>query len=161
MAKKERKQNDQYPYTRLYFMKEIKKLSNKAKRLWKQAVMLTDGNKCVMCGTTKNLNAHHIEDYRVNPILRYDVRNGVCLCASDHKFRSGAAHKGFVKLHAYIYAERPSDIPYLLSKIGMPSGGVPYTIGDGTIENIRKHKEWLEEQIKILEEYIEHREKLV
>lgn len=60
---------------------------------WRRAVFTRDGFTCQICGDKRggNLNAHHIESYHENADERYNVDNGVTLCASCHT----AYHKEF------------------------------------------------------------------
>lgn len=53
---------------------------------WSKAVRERDG-KCVDCGSTERLHAHHIVAWRKNAALRYEVSNGVSLCAPCHQQR--------------------------------------------------------------------------
>jgi hypothetical protein len=41
--------------------------------------------KCLVCGATKELVAHHIKSWKKHPKLRYDLSNGVCLCKHCHR----------------------------------------------------------------------------
>ena len=41
--------------------------------------------KCVKCGSVDTLHAHHIEHWKDNEDLRYDLDNGVTLCEDCHK----------------------------------------------------------------------------
>ena len=51
-------------------------------RIWRKAVKLI--GKCVVCGSTEKLVAHHLASFKDNPELRFSVENGVCLCANCH-----------------------------------------------------------------------------
>lgn len=52
---------------------------------WRKNVFLKSNYICQKCGKhTNNLNAHHINNWKDYPKLRYDVENGVCLCADCH-----------------------------------------------------------------------------
>lgn len=42
---------------------------------------------CEYCGKKENLNAHHIFS-RNNKSVRWDLENGICLCAGCHTFSS-------------------------------------------------------------------------
>ena len=55
---------------------------------WTRKV-LTKG-KCEICGSTKQLEAHHIEYWSLCPEKRIDVKNGQCLCLKCH----AKMHKG-------------------------------------------------------------------
>lgn len=52
---------------------------------WRKKVLERDGNKCVICGNTTNLQIDHIKSFRSFPELRFDIKNGRVLCAICHK----------------------------------------------------------------------------
>lgn len=54
-------------------------------REWRMAVLQRAGHTCLVCGDMNRLEAHHIEGWRNNPSVRFDVDNGVCLCRKCHK----------------------------------------------------------------------------
>ena len=76
------------------------KLKNRPSRVskhrdqnWAYMVKELAGNKCEYCGKTDQLNSHHIFS-RSNRLLRWDVTNGICLCAGHHTLKSDfSAHK--------------------------------------------------------------------
>lgn len=90
------------------FMKktEIKKLDT----LW--SAIIRGGGKCEVCGKIGLLNAHHIIGRR-NYNLRWDVRNGVCLCPGCHTFSNRSAHQDPERFHDWLEENRPEDIEYL------------------------------------------------
>lgn len=57
-------------------------------RAWKKAVLAK--GKCELCGSTENLEAHHIIYWSEYPDGRIDLNNGMCLChachTEEHKF---------------------------------------------------------------------------
>lgn len=55
---------------------------------WSKAVRQRDG-KCVKCGSTKKLHAHHIKPWKGHEELRFDVSNGVTLYAACHQEAHG------------------------------------------------------------------------
>jgi hypothetical protein len=61
--------------------------------LWQKEVFKRDNYKCIICGSNKNLNAHHLDSFSRYPDLRYIVENGVTLCEKHHdtKFK-GSFH---------------------------------------------------------------------
>ena len=51
---------------------------------WKNAVYEKDKNRCVICGSTENIEAHHIYQFANYEDLRLDVSNGMSLCKIHH-----------------------------------------------------------------------------
>jgi len=56
----------------------------KKHRDWKQAVWKRDSYKCVKCGSTDKICAHHIKSWDNYPELRFEIDNGMTLCCSCH-----------------------------------------------------------------------------
>ena len=50
---------------------------------WRKAVIERDG-KCVICGSTKHLEAHHMNHATYFKEDRFKTSNGVCLCYHCH-----------------------------------------------------------------------------
>lgn len=74
---------------KLIYKKTITPKVSKSKRgfnqvAWASMVKLRDG-KCTKCSSVYDLHAHHIEAYKDNEALRYDVNNGVTLCGQCHR----------------------------------------------------------------------------
>jgi len=70
-----------------------KRENNKNVKLWKTAVKDRDKHACVICGSAKLVNAHHIIPYQILE-FRCDIDNGICLCPKHHKFSfKFSAHK--------------------------------------------------------------------
>lgn len=107
--------------------KEIQSLQRKCLYLWKAKVKDNAGNQCEAweagkrCKATKFLNAHHIENYMTNKDLRYDPKNGLCLCAGHHKFKRKSAHKSFVFLYLHMTIIRLNDLTYLINESNISS----------------------------------------
>jgi predicted secreted Zn-dependent protease len=69
---------------------------------WAQEVKRRDGFACVICGKHGNLNAHHKNAYASYPDQRYDVDNGVTLCADtfvEGVREPSACHNLFHKIY--------------------------------------------------------------
>ena len=112
--KKKREVNKE---TKAYKNKVIKKLKNKLLKLWSIKIRERAGNKCEFdgCTTGNLLNAHHVENYITNPELRYDLKNGVCVCQSHHKFFAASAHKSFIFMYNLMNQKHPAELLYLLN----------------------------------------------
>ena len=48
-----------------------------------------DKYKCVMCGSRKSLQVHHIIEYSKSRALREELSNLITLCYNDHKSIKG------------------------------------------------------------------------
>ena len=116
----------------------MKSLDKKLDKLWTSAVLHTGCHKCLICGATEKLNAHHIVGRR-NLRLRWEVFNGVVLCTLHHVFGRQSAHQNPEWMH--------------------------YEMEDKNWENLQKivcvmneEKHWTafdkEQRIKELEDYI-------
>jgi hypothetical protein len=51
---------------------------------WRKAVYERDGYKCKICGSTNEIEAHHLDGWALAPERRHDVENGVTLCLVCH-----------------------------------------------------------------------------
>lgn len=49
-------------------------------------------NKCEICGSKENLQAHHIFSKNHFKKYKYHPKNGICLCSSCHRFGRFSAH---------------------------------------------------------------------
>lgn len=54
---------------------------------WRSSVFYRDGFKCVLCGCSKGgeLEADHIKDFALYPLLRLNIDNGRTLCKKCHR----------------------------------------------------------------------------
>lgn len=85
------------PITKIQYsdiIKTKKQLEKECMNLWQKIVKLRAGNKCEFpcCNKTEYLNAHHIYS-RSRRSVRYDIDNGICLCAGHHSLNNDSAHK--------------------------------------------------------------------
>jgi 5-methylcytosine-specific restriction endonuclease McrA len=77
--------------------------------LWQKEVFRRDNYKCRLCGSNKNLNAHHLNGFARYPDLRYDINNGITLCEKHHNikfvdsFHNIYGTKNFTKEDFYEY----------------------------------------------------------
>ena len=56
---------------------------------WAKIVKDLDGMACAVCGSTKRLEAHHIERRCDSPEKVKYIENGVCLCFKCHRTLHG------------------------------------------------------------------------
>jgi len=103
--------------------KELKKIEkreiNRKFKEWAELVKERDGNKCVICGNPKRLNAHHIIG-RHDKYLRFDIKNGISLCPFHHRLnREFSAHFGSFNFILWLIENRPEQVEYLKSKCSL------------------------------------------
>jgi len=71
---------------------------------------------CEVCHRSDiQLNGHHIKTRSIM-ILRYDFRNGCCLCVNCHEFSKDSVKNNPAKFLRWIQEHRPDDLKYVESK---------------------------------------------
>lgn len=93
--------------------KSKKQLKRKCDKLWSE--IIKQKGCCEVCGRRTSLNAHHVVG-RINYVLRWDLRNGVCLCVLCHKFSRNSAHNNPLWFSEWFKKNRPEDYRYLQGK---------------------------------------------
>lgn len=92
---------------------------------WKRFIKNRD-KVCVICGSSKKLNVHHLFCYRKYKNLRKDTRNGVLLCKKHHSefhqgymgnYRTPCTGKDFLLFVKKVFPENKIEIISYLSKI--------------------------------------------
>jgi hypothetical protein len=51
---------------------------------WRDDIYKRDNYKCQICGSKKDIVAHHIKEFAEYPELRFDINNGITVCRSCH-----------------------------------------------------------------------------
>lgn len=51
---------------------------------WRSSVFERDSYECQNCGSSKDIQAHHIKAWSGHPSLRFDLENGITLCRKCH-----------------------------------------------------------------------------
>ncbi len=78
-----------------------RKFKEEATKLWSEEIRAVGA--CEICNSTDNLNAHHLLEKSVWTHLRYDLSNGVCLCAGHHTMdRDCCPHGNLPAIEAFI-----------------------------------------------------------
>ena len=105
-------------------MKSVAVIRRRLLLLWSQAVRSRTGYTCEVCGLKRGdmvdgkaikLDAHHILSKLIkNSPLKYDIRNGVCLCSAHHKFGWDSFHKNPLRTIRWLQTNRPLDYQYIL-----------------------------------------------
>jgi len=81
--------------------KETTLLDNK----WSKLVKTIAEDRCEYCGRPDRLNSHHIFS-RSKRSTRWDIDNGVCLCAGHHTLLNWSAHKAPIEFIEWIREQR-------------------------------------------------------
>lgn len=105
----------------------LPKIRARIMRAWSEAVRTRDGFECIYCGKKKGeikpngkvvvIQAHHCltRDAKGCP-LRYDIRNGVSLCAEHHKFSNKiSAHKSPIVFYEWMRHNKSEQYEFILS----------------------------------------------
>lgn len=93
---------------------QVKKIIDKK---WSEKVRSL--GSCEVCGKEEWLNAHHIigrQDLRV----RWDIRNGCCLCSGCHTMNNYSAHGNPLFFMEWMEENRPEDLEYLKNIMKTP-----------------------------------------
>lgn len=59
---------------------------------FRQAVLEKDNHKCIICGSTEDLQVHHIYPFSIYPDDRMRVETGVTVCAKHHTIGDNSFH---------------------------------------------------------------------
>ena len=97
-------------------------LINKADDLWRE--IIKKDKRCERCGASRGvkLEAHHIMG-RSRQSIKWDLRNGVCLCYRCH-YPDGMHSENALKVEEFldwIKSYRPEDWKYLKEKLKQPA----------------------------------------
>lgn len=83
---------------------------------WAKKIKTRDNNKCVVCGSEKKPNAHHILP-KGNRAYRYDEMNGITLCPKHHRFSFElSAHQNPFVFMLWLAGQRRNQYAYLVGK---------------------------------------------
>jgi hypothetical protein len=87
---------------------------NKLDKLWREAIHSRD-KFCQVCHQTESrLNAHHVIGRR-NQNLRWELQNGILLCAGCHTFKTTSAHQDPLWFSEWFQQEYPERYEYITS----------------------------------------------
>lgn len=89
----------------------------KLDKAWADEIKKRDNYKCAVCGNTKTLNSHHILPKHGYKEYRHDLKNGITLCVTCHKFGRNSAHKNALAFTEFIAMYRTDQYYYLMEKI--------------------------------------------
>lgn len=94
---------------REYMIRYYEKYPEKAKEhtrnynilrdLWSKSIKELDGNKCIVCNSTENLEAHHLFSVSVFPELELTPENGITLCVWCHRLSDNK--ESFHQMYGY------------------------------------------------------------
>lgn len=94
--------------------KKLKGIDGRLDDAWSKLVKLRAGNQCEYCGKRRYVQSHHIFS-RSNRSVRWDVKNGVALCAGHHTLSSKfSAHKTPTEFHIWLEEKKGRDFIDLL-----------------------------------------------
>jgi len=92
----------------------VQRKQTKELKEWKEKVKDRDGRKCVICGNTEYLNAHHVIPFaKANERTNHLVHNGISLCPLHHKWGNISAHKNGLWFFKWMWTHRKAQIKLL------------------------------------------------
>lgn len=92
------------------------KLGKKLDDAWSVAVKKKAGFKCEVCKSEIHLNSHHYIS-RNNRMLRWNINNGICVCAKHHIFGNESFHKNPEWGHFWMEENRWEDLQYIVCQM--------------------------------------------
>ena len=145
MAKRRKRTNKNIP--------PIGRMKDIAGRLWSWTILDDWGGRCAVCGSTENLNAHHLLP-RQHESTRYDLRNGIALCVTHHVFDPDGPHANAASWMMWLESNQAGVYGWLTMQV--EDGG--YRTFEGTKNNqyycdvIRRLKQYVDPDV--FEEYV-------
>lgn len=89
---------------------------NKCDKLWRDSVIARDGNKCILCGSDRFVQAHHIIPREMHS-HRHILNNGVSLCCKHHKYSYEiSAHKASIEFYKWMMSNKKDVWDWLLEQ---------------------------------------------
>ena len=86
--------------TKKEIARRLRILNTKRLKEWSIAVRARDGNVCSYCFADKYVHAHHLFPKEIKE-FKFDIDNGIALCAKHHKYDNlFAPHKNAL---AFVY----------------------------------------------------------
>lgn len=76
------------------FWKNSRDRNSPRYKKWRKDVFTRDGFKCTKCGSTQNIQAHHVipwAETAAQKELRFDIKNGITLCRMCHLLAHGGS----------------------------------------------------------------------
>lgn len=94
--------------------KKLKGVDGQLDDAWSKLVKLRAGNQCEYCGKRSYVQSHHIFS-RGNKATRWDVQNGVALCAGHHTLSAKfSAHKTPTEFHIWLEEKKGEEFISIL-----------------------------------------------
>ena len=90
-------------------------------KAWSKEVRNRDNNRCVVCGSDRFIQAHHLLCRHKFPQYKLDLVNGISLCCVHHKFGVLAAHTNPFWWYQWLQANLPAVFTWCLLRSLPPS----------------------------------------
>lgn len=85
--------DDEYSPDNKQYKSQLRSCNNYQQ--FRKAVIEKDNGKCIVCGSTQNIEVHHIYPFSKFFADRFNVNTGICLCKEHH---SSSAFNGFHRI---------------------------------------------------------------
>ncbi len=95
---------------------------NKADWAWRKLVFHYAQGKCIICGSTEFVQAHHMIPREILT-SRHRLENGVMVCAKHHKYNYIlSAHKNPVRFYLWLMRNQPERWRWLSTEFDPVNG---------------------------------------
>ena len=135
LTKKQKKLNKKLRHmqTKSYAEEQIRKEINRNLAQWKLDVREQAGNKCEVegCKAEGVFHPHHILVKERYKEFKTEIKNGVLLCPSHHKYGKFSAHRNSIWFVKWLQGKYPEKYQWALENIGeekheeFSDGGLP------------------------------------
>lgn len=95
---------------------------------WKKAVYKRDGYRCVYCGETEHIHAHHVESFAHHPEKRFLVENGKTVCKKCHYEKIHPYWKKTLKILSATQSSKSDETDHLLCTSPKPFAPISRTV---------------------------------
>jgi hypothetical protein len=86
-------------------------------KIWSLKVRARDFNKCVVCFSSNNIDAHHLLPKERYPLLELELMNGIAVCKKHHKFGKFSFHRNPFWASEWLRCFRPEKYYWVMSHL--------------------------------------------
>jgi len=121
ITKKQKELNKKLKHmqTKTYTEEQAKKETNKRMKEWKIFIRNNAGNRCERCRAIGILHPHHILPKERYPEFKTEIKNGILLCPTHHKYGKFSAHRNPIWFSQWLQKNNFEKYKFALDNIGV------------------------------------------